>query len=153
MKKEIKKIKEEMKEIMKDMNINIEENEENEKIMISDLRKIEILSYYDKDLSDEIINEIFEKKYQIHESKDRDIKIDMRKINNYNLKLIYHRKKNDEKEYRLFISYKDNDNKLRRIRMINDEIKKIHDSENDMIKLFKELSYQKINNYINKKIS
>lgn len=153
MKKEIKKIKEEMKEIMKDMNINIEENEENEKIMISDLRKIEILSYYDKDLSDDIINEIFEKKYQIHNSIDRDIKIDMRKINNYNLKLIYHRKKNNEKEYRLFISYKDNDNKLRRIRYINDEIKKIHSNENDMIKLFNDISYQKINNYINKKIS
>jgi hypothetical protein len=156
MKKEIKKsmkeMKEEIKNLMNDMNINYEESEDN-KILISDRNKIEILSYLDYKLSDNEIESLFEKKIQIHNKKDKDIKIDMRKMKEYNLKLIYHRKKNDEKEYRLFISFKDDNSQLRRIRYINDEIKKIHSNENDMIKLFNDISYQKINNYIQKKIS
>lgn len=150
--KEIKNIKEEIKNLMNDLSMNYEENEE-EKILISDRNKIELLSYYDKKLSDEEINSLFEKKIQIHEKRDKDIKIDMRKINQFNLKLIYHRKKDNSKEYRLFISFKDENNQLRRIRFLNDDIKKIQDNENKMIELFNSLSYQKINNYINKKIS
>lgn len=156
MKKEIKKsmkeIKEEIKNLMNDLSINYEESKNN-KILISDRNKIELLSYYDYKLSDEEIESIFEKKIQIHEKKDKDIKIDMRKIKEYNLKLIYHKKKDDSKEYRLFISFKDNSSQLRRIRLINDDIKKIHDNENKMIELFNNISYQKINNYIQKKIS
>lgn len=156
MKKEIKKsmkeMKEEIKNLMKELSINYEESE-SKKILISDRNKIELLSYLDYQLSDEEIESLFEKRIQIHEKKDKDIKIDMRKINQYNLKLIYHRKKDDSKEYRLFISFKDDDNQLRRIRYINDDIKKIHDKESEMIKLFNDISYQKINNYIQKKVS
>ena len=104
------------------------------------MRKNEINSYLENELSEEELNEIFEKKIQIHQKKDKDIKIDMKKIDEYNLKLIYHRKKDDSKEYRLFISYKDENNKLIRKRLINDSIKKIHNNEDEMINLFNKIN-------------
>ena len=137
-KSELNQIKKEIESIMNDLSLNIEYSED-KKILISDSKKNEILSYLDNELSENIQNEIFEKKIQIHQKLDRDIKIDMRKIDDYNIKLIYHRKKDDSKEYRLFISYKDENKKLIRKRMINDSIKKIHNDENKMIEYFEKI--------------
>lgn len=137
-KSELNQIKKEIEEIMKDLSLNIEYSE-NKKILISDSKKNEILSYLDNELSEDIQNEIFEKKIQIHQKLDRDIKIDMKKIDEYNIKLIYHRKKDNSKEYRIFISYKDENKKLIRKRLINDSIKKIHDNEEKMIEYFEKI--------------
>ena len=89
---------------------------------------------------------------QIHESKDRDIKIKSDKIEEYNLKLIYHRKSNSEKEYRIFISYYDENKKLRRKRLINSDIKKIDSDESKMIEFFDNLIKSKEKEYIRKYI-
>lgn len=152
-KNEMKKIENEIISIMNDMNLEIERNEENQKILISDIKRNEIISYLERDLNDEELNIFFEKKNQIHIKRDRDIKIDMRKINNYNLKLIYHRKKDNSKEYRLFISYKDEEKNLKRIRMIDDKIKSIHSDEKKMIDFFNKISEKNISEYLKRKIS
>lgn len=151
-KNEMKKIENEIISIMNDMNIEVERNED-EKILISDRKKDEIKSYLENEISDEDYNSFFEKKNQIHEKRDRDIKIDMKKIDNFNLKLIYHRKKDNNKEYRLFISFKDKENNLKRIRMINEEIKEIHSNEKKMIEYFNKISKKEIQSYLKEKIS
>lgn len=151
-KNEMKKIENEIISIMNDMNIEVERNED-EKILISDRKKDEIKSYLENEISDEDYNSFFEKKNQIHEKRDRDIKIDMKKIDNFNLKIIYHRKKDNEKEYRLFISFKDKENNLKRIRMINEEIKDIHSNEKKMIEYFNKISKKEIQSYLKEKIS
>ena len=69
---------------------------------------------------------------QIHIQKNQDIKLEMIKIDRYNLKLIYHMKKNQKKEYRIFISYKNSDNKLKRFRLLNEDIMKIQNNEKKM---------------------
>lgn len=148
----MKKIENEIISIMNDMNIEVERNED-EKILISDRKKDEIKSYLENEISDEDYNSFFEKKNQIHEKRDRDIKIDMKKIDNFNLKLIYHRKKDNNKEYRLFISFKDKENNLKRIRMINEEIKEIHSNEKKMIEYFNKISKKEIQSYLKEKIS
>ena len=89
---------------------------------------------------------------QIHESKDKDIKIKSDKIEEYNLKLIYHRKSNSEKEFRIFISFYDENKKLRRKRLINSEIKKIDSDESKMIEFFDSLIQKKEKEYIRKYI-
>lgn len=137
-KEEIKKIRKEIEELMNNLNYQIELSEDN-KILISDNKKKEINSYLKKELSEEELSLFFEKKIQIHQKLDRDIKIDMKKIDDYNIKLIYHRKKDDSKEYRLFISYKDENKKLIRKRMINDSIRKIHNNEDKMIDYFNKI--------------
>lgn len=121
---------------------------ENEKIILnkSQYEKIEMI---DKSLLDD---DSIELKIQNHEKRDRDIKLDMRKIDLYNLKLIYHRKKDNEKEYRLFISFKENDS-LKRIRMINDSIKEIHNSEKDMKEFFSKIKKNDIDKFLKEKIS
>ena len=138
-KKEMKKIENQIIEIMNDLSFEIIRNEENNKIIISDSRKNEINSYLENELSEEDLNLFFEKKIQIHQKLDRDIKIDMKKIDDYNIKLIYHRKKDDSKEYRFFISFKDENNHLRRKRMINDSIRKIHNDKEKMIDYFNKI--------------
>lgn len=148
----MEKIENEIISIMNDMNIEVERNED-EKILISDRKKDEIKSYLENEISDEDYNSFFEKKNQIHEKRDRDIKIDMKKIDNFNLKIIYHRKKDNNKEYRLFISFKDKENNLKRIRMINEEIKDIHSNENKMIEYFNKISKKEIQSYLKEKIS
>nr|DAU58600.1 MAG TPA: hypothetical protein [Caudoviricetes sp.] len=122
---------------------------ENEKIILnlSQFNKIELI---DKDLLKDESNYLL--KIQNHEFKDRDIKLDMKKIDSYNLKLIYHRKKDNEKEYRLFLSFKENDN-LKRIRMINSQIKEIQNSEKDMIELFSKIQKNDIDKFLKEKIS
>lgn len=94
--------------------------------------------------------ENFQKKNQIHISRDKDIKIDMIKINNFNIKLIYHRKSDNQKEFRIFISYKNDEKKLIRKRYLNDDIKSIHNDKNKMIEYFKKISENQIKEYINR---
>lgn len=143
-KKEMKKIENQIIEIMNDLSLEIIRNEENQKILISDSKRNEINSYLENELSEDELNLFFEKKIQIHNKIDRDIKIDMKKIDDYNIKLIYHRKKDDSKEYRLFISYKDENNHLKRKRMINDSIRKIHNNEDKMIDYFNKIKISDI---------
>lgn len=150
-KNEMKKIEEMMKEFEFDYSIN----EENSKIQLSKRNYNELIEFLnDNEEERKNINiDNFEVKNQIHIKRDRDIKIDMKKIENYNIKLIYHRKKDDSKEYRLFISYKDEENNLRRIRMINEDIKKIHSDEKKMIEFFEKINKNQINRYLKEKIS
>lgn len=72
--------------------------------------------------------------FQIHQMRDKDIKIESRKreSDNHSFKLIYHRDKDNKKEYRIFESFRDSNNKLKRIRLRNDEIKKIEKNEKKM---------------------
>jgi len=92
---------------------------------------------------------------QIHIQKNQDIKLDMMKIDRYNLKLIYHLKNNQKKEYRIFISFKNSDNKLKRIRLLNDEIMKIQNNEKKMRNYLKDIidsnNIQMIDDYIREK--
>lgn len=151
-KSEMKKIENEIISIMNDMNIEVERNED-EKILISDKKKGEIKSYLEEEISNDDFNFFFEKKIQIHQKLDRDIKIGTRKIDNYNLKIIYHRKKDESKEYRIFIAYKDDEKNLKRIRFITEDIKKIHSSEEKMISFFNKINKNQIEDYLNQKIS
>ena len=79
--------------------------------------------------------------YQIHNDRDRDIKIDSRKreSDSHSFKIIYHRNKDNSLEYRIFESYKDSNNKLKRIRIRNNEIKKIEKNKEKMMKYFESL--------------
>ena len=83
--------------------------------------------------------------YQIHNDRDRDIKIksQKRESDSHNFKLIYHRNKDDSLEFRIFESYKDENNKLKRIRLRNDKIKKIERDKEKMIKFFDSLFEEK----------
>ena len=82
---------------------------------------------------------------QIHISRNKDIKIISRKrdSDSHNFKLIYHRDKDDKKEYRIFESFRDENNKLKRIRLRNSEIKKIEKNEEKMRKYFDSLFEEK----------
>ena len=122
---------------------------ENDKIILnlSQFNKIELV---DKDLLKDESNYLL--KIQSHEFKDRDIKLDMKKIDSYNLKLIYHRKSNAEKEYRLFLSFKENDS-LKRIRMTSSQIKEIQNSEKDMMELFSKIQKKDIDKFLKEKTS
>ena len=151
-KNEMKKIE----EMMKEFDFEFSFNEENQKYSLSKKNYNELIEFLnDNEEERKNINiDNFEIKNQIHIKRDRDIKIDMKKIENYNIKLIYHRKKDNEKEFRLFISYKDEENNLKRIRMINEEIKSIHSDEKKMIDYFKKLEKKnQIEKYLKEKIS
>ena len=121
---------------------------EDDKIILnkSQYEKIEMI---DKSLLD---SDSIELKIQNHISRDRDIKIESRKIENFNLKLIYHRKSNNEKEYRLFLSFKENDS-LKRLRLINSQIKDIQNSEKDMKDYFNKIKKNDIDKFLKEKIS
>ena len=82
---------------------------------------------------------------QIHNMKDKDIKIlsKKRESDNHSFKLIYHRDKDSKKEYRIFESFKDENKKLRRIRIRNSEIRKIEKNEKKMIEYFNSLFEEK----------
>lgn len=79
--------------------------------------------------------------FQIHQERDKDIKIESRKreFDNHQFKIIYHRNKDNSLEYRIFESYRDSENKLKRIRIRNSEIKKIEKNKEKMIKYFNSL--------------
>ena len=69
---------------------------------------------------------------QVHIPRDRDIKIESGKVGDIGVKLIYHRMKDGEKQFRIFLSQKI-DGKLKRVRLVNDEIKSIEKDEKKMI--------------------
>ena len=72
------------------------------------------------------------KEKQVHIPRDRDIKIESGKVGDIGVKLIYHRMKDGEKQFRIFLSQKI-DGKLKRVRLVNDEIKSIERDEEKMI--------------------
>jgi len=151
-KNEMKKIE----EMMKEFDFDYSFNEENQKYSLSKKNYNELIEFLnDNEEERKNINiDNFEVKNQIHIKRDRDIKIDMKKIEKYNLKMIYHRKKDNEKEFRLFISYKDDENNLKRIRMINNEIKSIHSDEKKMREYFSKIEKKnQIEKYLKEKIS
>ena len=80
---------------------------------------------------------------QVHESKDRDIKIESGKVDDINVKLIYHRMKDDSKQYRIFLAKKI-DGKLKRTRLVNEEIKNIQTDEKKMIEYYQKIINGKI---------
>lgn len=150
-KNEIKKIE----KLFNDFDFDIEMISDDKENQIYFLKKsdLELFNDFIKESEKEynfIDLENFQKKNQIHISRDKDIKIDMIKINNFNIKLIYHRKSDNQKEYRIFISYKNDEKKLIRKRYLNDDIKSIHNDENKMIEYFKKISENQIKEYINR---
>lgn len=118
----------------------LNENFKNEFEMKEEEDKI---SFRDKSNHDNMIQ--IQIQFQIHQMRDKDIKIDSRKreSDSHNFKIIYHRNKDNSLEYRIFESYRDSNNKLRRIRLRNDEIKKIEKNEKKMIEYFNSLFEEK----------
>jgi len=113
-----------------DNSLKIRENEKNENLF-----KLESIENKDEYL-------ILYREYQNKEIRMKDIKIISESSMNYSLKLIYHIDKENKKEYRLFLSYKDSSNKsskIKRIRLRNDEIKKNERNLENMKKIFKEI--------------
>lgn len=116
----------------------IQENSDNEfRFIIIDSKK-------------KIIDRI-EYSIQIHNKKDRDIMIDSRKLsdNSYNIKLIYHRMKDNKKEFRIFISFKDKNKKLKRFRLRNQTINEIQYDEKKMREYYQKISKKDIEKSIN----
>lgn len=75
---------------------------------------------------------------------NRDIKIESKKIDNIGIKLIFHVKSDGKKEFRIFISMKnENSGKLIRKRFKNSKIEKIQNDEEKMIEFFKSISDSK----------
>ena len=101
------------------------------------------ISFRDKSNHDNMIQ--IQIQFQIHLERDRDIKIESRKreSDNHSFKLIYHRDKDNKKEYRIFESFRDENQKLKRIRLRNSEIKKIEKNEKKMIEYFNSLFEEK----------
>lgn len=89
-----------------------------------------------------IIHEIQEEKKE-RRVLDRDIKIDSKKVDSFGIKLIYHRDKNGDKEFRIFVSWKDESGKLIRRRLRNQEIDAISRDEKKMIEYFQNLDSSK----------
>ena len=113
----------------------LNENFKNEYEMKEEEDKI---SFRDKSNHDNMIQIRIE--FQIHLERDKDIKIISRKReDNHSFKLIYHRDKDNKKEYRIFESFRDENNKLKRIRLRNSEIKKIEKNEKKMKEYFESL--------------
>lgn len=90
-----------------------------------------------------IIHQISEEKKE-RRILDKDIKIDSRDLEEYHIKLIYHRMKDNSKEYRIFISFKDENKKLIRRRLRNEKIDSISKDEKKMIEYYQNLSKREI---------
>lgn len=85
-----------------------------------------------------------EKPKQVHIARDKDIKIESTKIGDYGVKLIYHRMKDDTKQYRIFISYKNEEGKLIRRRYNSDEMKAAQDDLNMSLDVYNNLTVKSI---------
>lgn len=77
---------------------------------------------------------------QYHERKDNDIRIKTIKKSIFNLKLIYHIDKSNNKEYRIFFSYYDEEKKLKRYRIKSSKMKEIEKDFNESLNYLNELS-------------
>lgn len=76
---------------------------------------------------------------QVHVARDRDIKIDSKKVGEIGVKIIYHRLKDGQKQFRIFIAEKV-DGKLKRTRLVNDEIKNIQSDEKKMVAYYQKIT-------------
>lgn len=76
---------------------------------------------------------------QVHIPQDRDIKIESTKVGDIGVKIIYHRMKDGEKQFRIFIAEKV-DGKLKRTRLVNDDIKAIQNDEKKMVAYYKRIT-------------
>ena len=76
---------------------------------------------------------------QVHTPQDRDIKIDSCKVGEIGVKIIYHRMKDQSKQYRIFIAEKV-DGKLKRTRLVNDDIKAIQSDEKKMVAYYQKIT-------------
>lgn len=81
----------------------------------------------------------WQKTKQVHTPQDRDIKIDSCKVGEIGVKIIYHRMKDGQKQYRIFIAEKV-DGKLKRTRLVNDEIKAIQSDEKKMVAYYQKIT-------------
>jgi len=145
--------------IMNELNIDLRYSNEDSEInlKISEFRELsdndefnQNFQIIDEEKNQKIIRDINNNQnilkiriIQIHIQKNQDIKLEMMKIDRYNLKLIYHMKKNQKKEYRIFISYKNSDNKLKRFRLLNEDIMKIQNNEKKMRNYLKNIIEEK----------
>lgn len=84
-----------------------------------------------------------EKPKQVHEAKDRDIKIESGKVGDINVKMIYHREKDGTKQYRIFLAQKV-DGKLKRTRYITEELKKVQKDEKAVKKVYDDILAGKV---------
>lgn len=76
---------------------------------------------------------------QVHIPRDRDIKIDSCKVGDIGVKIIYHRMKDGEKQFRIYIAEKV-DGKLKRTRLVNDDIKAIQSDEKKMVAYYQKIT-------------
>ena len=76
---------------------------------------------------------------QVHVARDRDIKIESKKVGDIGVKLIYHRTKDGTKQYRIFIAQKV-DGVLKRNRLNNDELKAIDRDEAKCLNYFNKIT-------------
>ena len=86
-----------------------------------------------------VLNYVVRLQKQVHEAKDKDIKVWSGKAGEFGVKVIYHRLKDGKKQFRIFISYKAN-GKLVRRRLVNDEVKKFESDEAGMVGYAKALT-------------
>lgn len=77
---------------------------------------------------------------QSHETKMNDIKIKTIKKSIFSLKMIYHIDKSGNKEYRIFLSYYDENNKLKRLRIKSSKMKEVQKDLNKSLEYLNELS-------------
>lgn len=80
---------------------------------------------------------------QVHEAKDRDIKIESGKVGDINVKMIYHREKDGTKQYRIFLAQKV-DGKLKRTRFMTEELKKNQKDEAYVKKVYEQILAGKV---------
>ena len=76
---------------------------------------------------------------QVHIPRDRDIKIESTKVGDIGVKIIYHRMKDGEKQFRIYIAEKV-DGKLKRTRLVNDDIKAIQSDEKKMVAYYQKIT-------------
>ena len=77
---------------------------------------------------------------QFHETRLNDIKVKTIKKAIFSLKLICHVDKSNNKEYRIFFSYYDDNKKLKRFRIKSKKMKEIEKDVNESIKYLEELA-------------
>lgn len=77
---------------------------------------------------------------QFHETRLNDVKIKSIKKAIFNLKLIYHYDKSNNKEYRIFLSFYDDNKKLKRYRIKSSKMKEVQKDMNESIKYLDEIS-------------
>lgn len=91
----------------------------------------------------QVVEKMPEKEKQVHEAKDRDIKIESGKVGDINVKMIYHREKDGNKQYRIFLAQKI-DGKLKRTRYMTEELKANQKDEKFVKKVYDQIITGKV---------